>query len=153
MPGKYKKLNLVICLLMGFMVHACATTQHQQKPVALAGTSWQLVSFQSMDDSQGTTAVDDSGKYTLTFSEDGKAALRLDCNRGIGSWESTPSADGSSGTLKFGPLAVTRALCPPPSLGEKLARDLDYVRSYLLKDGRLYLSLMADAGIYEWHAE
>jgi len=24
------------------------------------------------------------------------------------------------------------------------------VRSYLLKDGRLYLSLMADGGVYEW---
>ncbi|MCU0812246.1 MAG: hypothetical protein MUE59_14660, partial [Thiobacillaceae bacterium] len=30
------------------------------------------------------------------------------------------------------------------------ARDLAHVRSYLLKDGKLYLSLMADGGIYEW---
>lgn len=29
-------------------------------------------------------------------------------------------------------------------------RDLGYVRSYLLRDGRLYMSLMADGGIYEW---
>jgi para-nitrobenzyl esterase len=31
-----------------------------------------------------------------------------------------------------------------------VARDLGYVRSYRLKNGRLYLSLMADGGIYEW---
>jgi len=30
---------------------------------------------------------------------------------------------------------------------------MDYVRSYTLKDGKLYLSLMADAGIYVWEAE
>jgi hypothetical protein len=29
-------------------------------------------------------------------------------------------------------------------------RDLAYVRSYLLKDGKLYMSLMADGGVYEW---
>ena len=33
---------------------------------------------------------------------------------------------------------------------ERVARDLGHVRSYLLKDGRLFLSLMADGGIYEW---
>jgi len=33
---------------------------------------------------------------------------------------------------------------------QRIARDLGYVRSYLLKDGKLYLSLMADGGVYEW---
>jgi hypothetical protein len=41
-------------------------------------------------------------------------------------------------------------MCPPPHLDERVARDLAHVRSYLLKDGKLYLSLMADGGIYEW---
>ena len=58
--------------------------------------------------------------------------------------------DGGSGSFSFGRLAVTRALCAPPNLDERIARDSEYVRSFLLRDGRLYLSLMADAGIYAW---
>lgn len=32
---------------------------------------------------------------------------------------------------------------------ERIARDLAHVRGSLLKEGRLYLALMADGGIYE----
>lgn len=73
----------------------------------------------------------------------------------IGTWSAEPSGDGSSGRFEFGPLATTRALCPPPSLDEQIAAHAEFVRSYLLKDGRLYLSLMADGGIYAWepHAD
>jgi heat shock protein HslJ len=116
----------------------------------LAGTSWQLVAIQSMDDAQGTTQVADPSHFTLEFGRDGRAALRLDCNRGHGDYKVTSAGDGSSGSLTFGPVATTRAMCPPPRLDQRVARDLAHVRSYLLKDGKLYLSLMADGGIYEW---
>ncbi|EXI70689.1 MAG: META domain protein [Candidatus Accumulibacter sp. SK-11] len=116
----------------------------------LAGTSWQLHAIQSMDDAQGTTKVAEPSHFTLEFGRDGRAALRLDCNRGSGDYKVAPAGDGSSGSLTFGPVATTRALCPPPHLDQRVARDLAHVRSYLLKDGKLYLSLMADGGIYEW---
>jgi heat shock protein HslJ len=116
----------------------------------LAGTSWQLLAIQSMDDAQGTTRVHEPGRFTLEFGRDGRAALRLDCNRGNGTYQVKPAGDGSSGALGFGPIAATRAMCPPPHLDERIARDLAHVRSYLLKDGKLYLSLLADGGIYEW---
>jgi hypothetical protein len=32
----------------------------------------------------------------------------------------------------------------------QIARDSEYVRSFLLRDGRLYLDLMADGGQYVW---
>ena len=116
----------------------------------LVGTSWQLHAIQSMDDAQGTTKVADPSHFTLEFGRDGRAALRLDCNRGHGDYKVTSAGDGSSGSLTFGPVATTRAMCPPPRLDQRVARDLAHVRSYLLKDGKLYLSLMADGGIYEW---
>lgn len=119
-------------------------------PTTLAGTAWELVRFQSMDDAQGTTRIEDPALYTVTFGADGRASLRLNCNRAMGPWQATPAADGVSGSLSFGLLAGTRALCPPPSLDEKLLRDLGYVRSYLLRDGQLHMSLMADAGVYSW---
>jgi heat shock protein HslJ len=116
----------------------------------LAGTSWQLVAIQSMDDAQGTTKVQEPSRFTLEFGRDGRAALRLDCNRGMGGYEVKPAGDGTSGSLTFGPIAGTRARCAPPNLDERIGRDLAYVRSYMLKEGKLFLSLMADGGIYEW---
>lgn len=128
----------------------CAQPDASPRTRALAGTEWQLVALQSMDDAQGTTRTADPTRFTLRFGEDGRATMRLDCNRATGGYEATPSIDPQSGSLTFGPLSATRALCAPPHLDERVARQLPYVRSYLLKDGRLYLSLMADGGILEW---
>jgi heat shock protein HslJ/membrane-bound inhibitor of C-type lysozyme len=115
-----------------------------QPPVAgLGGTSWQLVRFEGGD---GTTLTpDDKAKYTLTFNADGTVAARLDCNRGRGTWKS-PAAP----QLQLGPMALTRAMCPPGSLHDRIVKDWDAVRSYVLKNGHLFLSLMADGGIYEF---
>ncbi len=123
--------------------------EQSTSPSPLAGTAWRLRAIQSMDDAQGTTTIDDPERYTVTFGADGKASFRLDCNRGSGSWQATASGSGS-GRLEFGPMAATRAMCPPGSLDQKLMRQLPYVRSYLFKDGKLFISLMADGGILEW---
>lgn len=120
---------------------------------ALAGTRWRLVQFQSMDDAIGTIRPEDPAAFTMALDADGSVAMALDCNRANGSWQAEPSADGTSGSFTFGPLAMTRALCPPPNLDERIGRDAEYVRSYLLRDGRLHLSLMADGGIYTWEPD
>ena len=119
-------------------------------PAALAGTEWRLVAFQSMDDAQGAERPSDPSLYTMSLHADGSVAMRLNCNRATGTWQAQAGPDGTSGQFTFGPLAATRALCPPPSLDERVTSQASYVRSYLLKDGRLYLSLMADGGIFEW---
>lgn len=120
------------------------------KPAALAGSAWELVAIQSMDDAQGTTRIAKPETFTVSFAADGRANLRIDCNRGNASWKANPSSDSASGSLEFGPLATTKMMCPPGSHNQKLIRDLPSVRSYLIKNGKLYLSLMADGGIYEW---
>jgi heat shock protein HslJ len=122
-------------------------------PSALAGTHWRLVEFQSMDDAQGTTRPGEGTVYTMWLHGDGSVAMQLNCNRATGTWSATPGTDAASGDFEFGPLAATRALCPPPSMDESIVAHSSYVRSYLLKDGRLYLSLMADGGIYVWARE
>jgi heat shock protein HslJ len=117
---------------------------------SLVGTTWELVAIQSMDDAQGRTGIPSPDHFTVTLEEGGRASFRLDCNRGSAGWESTPSADGATGGLRFGAIATTRAMCPPPHLDVRIVRDLEFVRSYLLEDGKLFMSLMADGGIYEW---
>lgn len=117
----------------------------------LAGTTWQLVAIQSMDDAQGRTVVPQPEHFMLSFATDGSVALRLDCNRGAGRYQAEAASAGTpSGHLTFEGIAVTRALCLPPGLDARVTRDLAYVRSYLFQDGKLFLSLMADGGILEW---
>ena len=59
---------------------------------------------------------------------DGNASLRLNCNRARGTWSAQAAGDGQSGAFTFGPLAMTRALCPPPSMDEDIARQLASAR-------------------------
>jgi heat shock protein HslJ len=122
-----------------------------QRP--LADTRWRLIEFQSMDDRQGTTRPHDPAAYTMHLRADGRVLMQLNCNRAQGAWSATPAAVGSSGRFEFGPLAMTRALCPPPSMDEMIAAQAAFVRGYQLKDGNLYLSLMADGGIFAWQPD
>jgi para-nitrobenzyl esterase len=109
----------------------------------LGGTAWQLVQFQSGD---GTVLTpDDPTKYTIALTAEGQVSLRIDCNRGRGTWTSE-----EPNQLVFGPIATTRAMCPPSELYDRVVRDLPFVRSYVLQDGHLFLSLLADGGIYEF---
>jgi para-nitrobenzyl esterase len=111
----------------------------------LGGSSWQLVRFQGGD---GKVVVpDDKSKYTIAFGTDGTMAVRFDCNRGRGTWKSP-----GRNQVEFGPLALTRAMCPSGSLHDQIVKQWGLVRSYLAKDGRLFLSVMADGGIYEFEA-
>lgn len=109
----------------------------------LSGTAWRLLNVAGMDDS--TEVPDDPSKYTLVFGPDGTASMRADCNRGMGSWTS-----GSPGQLQFGPIAATRAMCPPESLSDTYLAQFEWVRSYVLKDGHLFLATMADGAIIEF---
>jgi para-nitrobenzyl esterase len=109
----------------------------------LAGTSWQLVKFQGGDGK--TITPDDGAKYTIEFASGGRLTARVDCNRGRGTWRQS----GTNG-LRLGPLALTRAQCPPGSLHDQIVKQWPNIRSYVVKDGHLFLALMADGGIYEF---
>jgi len=40
--------------------------------------------------------------------------------------------------------------CPPGSLHDHIVREWGNVRSFVIRDRHLFLSLMADGGIYEF---
>ncbi|HXU87333.1 MAG TPA: META domain-containing protein [Methylomirabilota bacterium] len=109
----------------------------------LAGTSWQLVTFQGGDDTRLTP--DDRAKYTIQFAAAGRFFTRVDCNRGQGTWKSS-----GLNQIEFGPLALTRAQCPPGSLHDQIVKQWGNIRSYVIRDGHLFLALIADGGIYEF---
>jgi heat shock protein HslJ len=146
--------RVAACMVMSAAVTLGSAAANSAASVApLANTQWRLVEFQSMDDAQGTTRPSDPSLYTMRLDADGTVTMRLNCNRATGTWSATPSSDRSNGQFSFGPLAVTSALCPPPSMDESIAKQSQYIRGYLIKDGRLYLSLMADGGIYAWEPD
>jgi putative lipoprotein len=109
----------------------------------LEGTAWQLVKFQGSDDT--TLTPDDKTKYTIEFGAGGQLTARIDCNRGRGTWKSK-----GANQLEFGPLTLTRAKCPPGSLHDRIVKHWPYIRSFVIKEGHLFLALMADGGTYEF---
>jgi heat shock protein HslJ len=109
----------------------------------LVGKIWQLVEIASMNDR--VDAPDDRSLYTVAFKADGSVQIRADCNRGTGSWTSN-----APGQLQFGRIAATQALCLPGSLHDRYMAQFPWVRSYLMKDGHLFLATMADGSIIEF---
>jgi len=134
---------MTIFLAMLLAAGAFVRVQPQSPPASLAGTAWQLVQFQGSDDKVLTP--DTRSNYTLTFKPGGEVSVRLDCNWGRGTWKS-PGPD----QIKLDPLTITRATCLPGSLHDRILKDWSYVRTYLIRDNHLFLSLMADGGIYEF---
>ncbi len=110
----------------------------------LEGVVWQWEQFEG-GDGRGT-APDSPSRYTITFLPDAKLAVQADCNRARGAW----SALNSQLELSIG--GMTRAMCPAGSLSNDFVEDLGYVRSHVFRDSKLYLSLMADAGIMTFAA-
>jgi para-nitrobenzyl esterase len=143
------KTTLAALLTLGLLA-ACESTPTTTtadtpaaSPASLEGTSWRLVQIVYGD---GTLrAAIERSRYTIGFGTDGVLNVRFDCNRGRGTWESS-----APGHLEFGELALTRAQCPTGSLYDDLVRQWPHVRSYLVKDGRLFLALMADGGTLEF---
>lgn len=110
---------------------------------ALAGTAWRLVQIMSMD--HRVDVPDDRSRYTLEFNADGSMRVHADCNFGKGS-----RASASAGHLRFGQIAATRVMCPPGSLHDRYMAQFPWVRSYIIKEGRLFLATMADGSIIEF---
>jgi heat shock protein HslJ len=108
----------------------------------LAGTSWQLVRFQGGDN---TLTPDDRSKYTIAFGADGQVTARIDCNRGRATWR--PSGVSQ---VALGPLALTRARCPAGSMHDQIVKNWSSIRTYLLREGHLFLLLTADGGTYQF---
>lgn len=135
--------DLLMASVFAYAIIVPAGVAAQQSRGSLAGTSWQLVRFEGGDGAVLTP--DDRTKYTIAFDAQGGVSARIDCNRGRGTWTSS-----GAGQLRFGLLAVTKVLCPPGSLHDQIVRQWSNIRSYVVKDRHLFLSLMADGGVYEY---
>jgi len=99
------RARALACLLL---VSSCAATP----PVQDRTWHW-LGTLQSVSSIEAPAPA----AYTLQI-HDGRAAIRADCNRGMGA----VTLEGDR--VSFGPMAMTRAFCPLPSRGDEYARQL-----------------------------
>ncbi len=112
------------------------------KTDTIIGVEWKLQRVAYSNDTE--KKIKNPKKYRLLLTDDKKVNILADCNRGFGSYV----LDGSSLTITI--LGSTRAMCPPQSFSEKYISELQAVTSYVLKEGKLYLSLKYDSGIMEF---
>jgi len=109
----------------------------------LAGTSWRFVKFQRPDGAGLET--NDPASYTLDFRKNGNLAAAIGCHRAQSTWHASGRSD-----LQITAPALSGARCSSGPLHDHLIRNLGSVRSYAIRSGHLFLSLMADAGVYEF---
>ena len=140
------KTNLIRVILTLGALAITSTTMNSdavaQNPNELAGTSWKLVRLQAGDET--TIVPGDGSKYTITFGANGRASVRVDCNRGGGSWKYK-----GPNQIQFGAMSITREKCGANSLYDRIVREGASIRNYSIKDGHLFLSLLEEGGTYE----
>jgi heat shock protein HslJ len=89
--------------------------------------------------------VDAPEHYTLRLGADGRLTLRADYNRGTATY--TLSEDRH---LAIGPAALTRAMCPPVSLGDRFVAELTRAMSFFLREGDLFLERPIDSARFNF---
>jgi para-nitrobenzyl esterase len=104
----------------------------------LTGNPWHWVATQTPVE---WIVPADPALYTIQFNPDGSAVLRADCNRGRGTYTT-----GEGGSLAIGPVAITRAMCPPGSLDTKYLQQLSNVAHYFFRGDTLYIDQKIDSG-------
>src|SRR5260370_32402134 len=106
----------LLCGLVGGFAMTVAAQTAKDSGAGLAGTSWRLVEFRGGDDTVLTP--DDKDRYTLAFAGNVRVSVRVDCNHGFATWNSE-----GPGQIKFGPMGLTRMMCPPAALSDNIVKQ------------------------------
>lgn len=118
----------------------------------LANSSWELASIDNSDGAAPVNAAIEPGLYTLAIRADGTANFRLDCNRGFGKWQSSKDTAGDGGSIAFTDIGVTKAMCSPDSIDDRVTADLGRFDRYELQGESLTLSANDGAIEYRWRS-
>lgn len=138
--------RLMNVVIPGFLLLFLCLPAHPQSggiDAGLYGTEWSLIRFEGGD---GIVLVpSDHSAYTVSFTEDRRVSVRVDCNQGRGTWSSRGREQ-----IEFSPLVLTWAQCPDSTLNKHLPKDFQAMQSYVIKEGHLFLFLKANGGNYEF---
>jgi heat shock protein HslJ len=86
-------------------------------PAAIVGGgTWSL---QSINWSDTTMVTTEPGQFTLALGDDGRVTMKVDCNRGTGTYTLAGT------TLTVGPLATTKAYCASAPLDDQFLQIIE----------------------------
>lgn len=145
-PSKVEAVSFVIkpdganFLLTPEMKTDTGTNTESRPPAGAADLRNTVWRWQKSETPTGKTDVGKPENYQLEFTPDGQVRVLADCNRGTGGYQ----AEG--GNLKFSPIALTRAMCPPESLDSQFLLGLEGARTYGVEGDTLKISGAGDSG-------
>jgi heat shock protein HslJ len=131
-------------ILLGLLGREVLNMQGASQPPAsvLAGTSWQWV---KLTDPAQQVEIQDPSNYTLNFRDAANLSIKADCNQVRATYN---AGDDGALSITLGP--TTLALCPPNSRGDQFTRLLGGAAHFFIKDGHLFIDLMADGGTLQF---
>ena len=101
----------------------------------LTGPTWQVTAVTTTVPAwQGVVPEAEQQRYTISFANDGTAAIKADCNQVTATYTTTPG-----GTIAIVPGATTMAMCPEDSMGQQFVQALSTVNSYSVNGNQLPL--------------
>jgi heat shock protein HslJ len=129
---------LVFALAAGIVAGGC--DESPTNPSDLRDVTWRLEAMEPTG--APVIGVSNPDRYTLRLDANGRASVRSDCN----SCSGTYTLDGV--TLRFGPLACTRAFCGNDSLDTPFTTALGNARSAFASEG--LLTVRADNAVLKF---
>ena len=124
-----RRMFYVLAATACLVVVAC--DDNQFSPSDLVGGSWELMSLQT--GSSAPVVITTPSRYTAQFGDDGRVAVKSDCNSCGGSY----SLNGSN--LTVGPLACTKVFCGDTSLDSQFSGALDGTASVSVDSNELVI--------------
>ncbi|HMC71867.1 MAG TPA: META domain-containing protein [Mycobacteriales bacterium] len=101
----------------------------------LVGPTWRVTAVATTAPAwQAVVPAAESLRYTITFANDGTAAIKADCNQVTAAYTTTPG-----GTITITPGPSTLAVCPEGSMGQPFVAALSAVTSYSVNGNELTL--------------
>lgn len=82
-------------------------TLAEVEPAALVGTTWTVTGTVA---TEAVSTVPMESTASITIADDGMVAVNAGCNTGSG------SVEVADDTLTFGPIAITKMMCPPEQM-------------------------------------
>jgi len=121
---------LTAMLLLATLLAACNVVGS-----GLVGPTWRVTAVSTTVPAwQGVVPAADQLRYTITFANDGTAAIKADCNQVTATYTTTPG-----GSMTIVPGASTMAMCPEDSMAQQFVAALSTVNSYSVNGNELTL--------------
>jgi heat shock protein HslJ len=141
-PRPVRRPFAAMAIVVALVVVAGAVAACSTSTAKLTGTTWQLSSVtEKVPAFQGVVPPEDQSRYTITFNEDGTAAIKADCNNVAATYKT----EETNITIVPGP--STLAACPDDSLADKFVAGLSSATTFNVRPAGLTLYILNEGNL------